>query len=111
LSVLSPFAFGKKPNENRRLPCRPGVPLYLDSRKDGLSQRGALANNLPANAAEGERSVHAGTMMKAAAVVKPSPVSAINRRFPRAPAAAVNAALKNSAQFAPSSGIRLSQHE
>jgi len=40
-------------------PCRPGVPLYLDSRKDGRSQRWALANNLPADAGAGEKAVHA----------------------------------------------------
>ena len=39
-------------------PRRPDVPLYLDSRKDGLSQRGALANNLAANAADLVKTVH-----------------------------------------------------
>jgi hypothetical protein len=32
--------------------------LYLDSRKDGLSQRWALANNLAANAADGVQASH-----------------------------------------------------
>jgi hypothetical protein len=39
--------------------------LYLDSRKDGRSQRWALANNLPADAGAGEKAVHAGRMGKA----------------------------------------------
>jgi hypothetical protein len=53
----------------------------------------------------------AGTMGKPAAAVKPRRIGAINRGFLRGPATAVNAALKNSAQFAASTGIRLSQHE
>jgi len=53
----------------------------------------------------------AGTMGKPAAAVKSRRIGAINRGFLRGSATAVNAALKNSAQFAASTGIRLSQHE
>jgi hypothetical protein len=37
--------------------------LYLDSRKDGRSQRGALANNRAANAAAMVKAVHLGRTM------------------------------------------------
>jgi hypothetical protein len=44
--------------------------LYLDSRKDGLSQRFALANNPAANAADEGQAGHEATMMFCSAHVK-----------------------------------------
>jgi hypothetical protein len=52
-----------------RLPARAGGVRSSQGRKDGRSQRGTLANNLAAHAAD-EIAEHSGTMQKAADIVK-----------------------------------------
>jgi len=47
-----------------------GRPAISTLRKDGRSQRDALANNLRANAADMVKAVHAGTMICRVPVVK-----------------------------------------
>jgi hypothetical protein len=47
-----------------------GRPAISSLRKDGRSQRDALANNLRANAADMVKAVHAGTMICHAVAVK-----------------------------------------
>jgi hypothetical protein len=47
--------------------------LSQNLRKDGRSQRGALANNLRANAADMVKAVHGGTMICHVHIVKRRP--------------------------------------